>query len=245
MNPLLRVVLFAISCLFASSAESQVQPSQITIGSGTGQIFTHSPTDRYKHIIYSVYLPSGSIAILGFQRVRGSGDMDLRVGTSFRSLNYERAEISGVVASDLSGDARPDVLIWSQRDFLSDTFHIEAWSVDNRAGTWEIHYEAFDIAGEIAAAFAMAAVQYFIQCALLDSCNDNSSAVENNIGRAVNLGMSVVARTSVCAVGSDVIMNEINRELSQEISSSSYASMVLGQFMSSFVAKVAKVQCRY
>lgn len=214
-----------------------------TISSGYGITFSHSPSDQYKFITYKVTVPANSVGFIGFLRTRGTGDFDIRVGTGIAPESYQRARVTGVIDSDDSNDGAPD-LLFIPPSSSARTYHIEAWSHDNASGTWRLRYEHLPIFEAAMESLAWATAQYLIeaaiQCAIFDCSSPPGS---DNLGRAVTLSMSVLARTDVCSVGTDMFVNEIQTAISREIPNARFLVIWASNFGSTIAGKAARVMC--
>ncbi|WBQ09230.1 hypothetical protein L2D01_10015 [Hyphomonadaceae bacterium ML37] len=239
-------IIFSIAVIniivIASNSFSQSLNGPFTISERGSNTFSHSSSDRYKYIVYSVYLNSGSVGIVGFRRTSGIGNNDIRVGTGVAPSNAWRASVTGVVASDTTNDQFGDILMFANDGSSGRRYYLEAWSVDDRPGTWTVRYTSFNVGEAIGQAIGSAAVEWLIVCGVMNSCNTNQSEANRNVGRALDLGMSVLQRDNVCSVGTDFVVNEVRNELARELGQG-FALMALTAFVREFVSDVAWAQC--
>lgn len=236
------IIFTAMLCVASWSASAQSINSDVIV-SGRGWTFSHSPSDRYKFVVFEVVVPANSVGLIGLLRQQGSGDHDIRIGTAIRPGSYERAEVSGIVASDDSDDSAPD-LLFIPPSSSRRTYYIEVYSHDNAAGKWRIRYEHFAIFEAALEALAWATGQYLIesavQCALF-GCDSEPN--NENLGRAVTLAMSVMNRTSVCSIGTDMVVNEMQTAISREMPDARFFMIWVSNFGATLAAKAARVTC--
>ena len=128
----MRQLLIVLLLLFPAQGFAQDVNEHGVIAPGYYVSYSHRPSDRYKHIVFKVDVPAWSIAFVGFKRVSGSGDHDIRIGTGVSAESFDRARITGVVAANESDDSAPDVLMFGPGP--ADRFYIEAWAHTN--GPW-------------------------------------------------------------------------------------------------------------
>lgn len=206
--------------------------------------FTHTPTDEFGYIGYCLRLLAGEIGFIGFKRVSGTGDHDIRIGrnTSLAANTFRRASLQNIVALDDSDDDAFDLLVFTGDGLQADQFCIEAWSYDNAAGTWIIAFDTFNVFEEALSAAGWAMAQLVVECMLTD-CNGRSNDFQDNVGRALNLGMSVATRSNICAVGVDVVANEAALQFDREFPGNRFLSLSAQTFIGNLVAKVANVTC--
>jgi len=236
-------LLIALASVFAwcglawSQGLNEARPLQ----PGSTDTYTHSPSDPYKFITFPVRVPANSIGFIGFQRIRGTGDNDIRVGRSIRPNSYSRASMSGEISSDTTADDFPDLLPVGPYS-SARTLYVEAWSYDNKPGQWRIRFEAVHLGQAFAESFGWALAQYAFECLLLD-CTSPPSSGDENIGRAISVGMSVLTRSNVCQVGTDVVVNEMQTAISREIRDARFFVIWISNFGSTLAGTAAKAIC--
>ena len=239
----MRRLSFLIALLIPSIALCEGRAPR-ELNDGYYMEFSHKPSDKLKNLTYKKYLRFGSIGLIGFSRTSGTGDHDIRVGTGYPEYGLNRSDISGIVAEDTTGDSTPDVLIFASPDLSADTFYIEAWSADNGPGTWVIRHSEFNVPEQIVESLAWAGLQMIAEC-IFTGCDGASTAVQNNVGRALSLGTSLLTRNNVCSVGTDAIINEFSAELDRQIPDSRFVVLTLTNMMQNFVSEAAYVTCPF
>ena len=90
---------------FAAAGQKLNGPSALVAGESSR--FYHEEDDQYRYLAYELEVPAGSIGFIGLRRLFGSGDHDMRVGTSIAAGTYDRAQVDGVLSSNTQDDALP------------------------------------------------------------------------------------------------------------------------------------------
>ena len=239
----MRFLLISALSLICSTASEAQSITTTSIEHKSGWYFKHKNNWTTKYTLHKVTVPAQTFGFIGFRRVEGSGDMDVRIGTSLSVGNFEHVNLGSIVASNDSDDSTPDLLVIPPSN-STKTYYIESSSYDNKDGEWIIRYEYVDlweIAGE---SFAWAVGQYMLEyavtCALF-GCSDDTG--NSNLGRAVNLAMSLATRTNMCSVSSDVFINELQGVLSQELPNARFFVIWASNFGAALAGKAGNVMC--
>lgn len=231
---------FALLLISTSSALAQGVNHQGKMLDSYEANFAFDSSDRYRFMTFEIYVPAGTVALLGLKRTGGSGDVDFRVGKSRSSRTYDRVGIGSVVASDTSYDDVPALM-----PFVSDesrTYYIEVYHADSSSGTWRLRYTEFELFPSLMEAIAFGSIKYLAQC-IFGGCDSEPSDFEAIAGRALDVGISVLERSSVCSIGSDILVSEAARAVERETGANGYVVAVLSEFLSDFLADAVWTIC--
>jgi len=237
-----RLFLFLMLMLFPFAAAGQKLngPSALVAGESSG--FYHEVDHQYRYLAYELEVPAGSIGFIGLRRLFGTGDHNMRVGTSIAADTFDRAQVDGVRSSNTQDDALPSLMVFATHSLAAETLYAEFWSANNDPGVWKVGYETFNIGAELFAAGASAAIETIVVCSLTD-CNAERDVFSENLDRAIDLGMSIISRDNVCAVATDVIVREIMAAFEKEIGGSRFVIAMARNLFKSLAATAADAQC--
>lgn len=238
----MRLFLFLMLIFFPFAAAGQKLngPSALVAGESSG--FYHEEDDQYRYLVYELEVPAGSIGFIGLRRLSGTGDHNMRVGTSIAADTFDRAQVDGVLSSNTQDDALPSLMVFATDSLAAETLYAEFWAANNDPGVWKVGYETFNIGAELFAAGTAAAIETIVVCSLTD-CNAERDVFTENLDRAIDLGMSIISRDNVCAVATDVIVREIMAAFEKEIGGSRFVVAMARNLFKSLAATAADAQC--
>ena len=238
----MRLFLFLMLMVFPFAAVGQKLngPSELVVG-GSSE-FYHDVDDQYRYLAYELAVPAGSIGFISLRRLSGSGDHDMRVGTSIAAGTYDRAQVDGVLASNTEDDALPNLMVFATDSLAAQTVFVEFWAANNDPGVWKVGYETFNIGAELFAAGAAAAIETMVVCLVTD-CNAERDVFSENLNRAIDLGMSIISRDNVCAVTTDVMVREIMAAFEKEIGGNRFVVAMARNLFKELAATAADAQC--
>ena len=238
----MRLILFLILMFFPFAAAGQKLNGPASLAEGESSEFYHDVDDQYRYLAYEFAVPAGSIGFIGLRRLSGTGDHNMRVGTSIAAHTFDRAQVHGVLASNTQDDALPSLMVFATDSLAAQTLYAEFWAAHNDPGVWKVGYETFNIGAELIAAATAAAIETIVVCSLVD-CNAEQDVFSENLDRAIDLGMSIISRDNVCAVATDVIVREIMVAFEKEIGGSRFVIAMARNLFKSLAATAADAQC--
>ena len=109
-------------------------------------------------------------------------------------------------------------------------------------GQWKIAYQVLSLPEAGTKALVQAGAIAGLEC-LFVGCNYDAAAMDRNFGRAMTLGLSLLSRRNVCAVGSDLVINELMTEFQQETQAGTFVTAAVGSLFSDIVAAGFDVSC--
>ncbi|MEM7425343.1 MAG: hypothetical protein AAF441_04570 [Pseudomonadota bacterium] len=229
---------------FASRAVAQdANISTIHLKAGGGASFSHSPGDQYRHIVFPFRVPSGTIAIIGVKRTKGSGDVDATVSRHVSSGTYLQAQLSDIVAASPAEPGHKPEILMVPPSGAAAKYYLHAFNATNDPGEWSVKVAHFGVIEEIGAALVLAGLQRGAECLFTDCSKNSGQSGDEVLERALSLGMAVLQSKTICSLGVRALASQVQADIAKEVPDSRFLQYAVVNFISSFGAAVADVSC--
>ena len=171
--------------------------------------------------------------------MNGSAEADVHIVRSISAGTYHRASASGFDYQNRELDRYPSVVFIGPSGSTRNRF-IYITDEVIRSSEYRVYFNTVNIAEELLEATAIAAGQAIFESFLeeLFGLEGNDGGDNAMMSRAVGLGLSILQRDNVLAVGVDAVINEIGLALQREFPNNRFIVLAGTNFFGSVLQQL-------